>query len=247
MPKRWSFNQLEAAVAAPPPPSSADYATDDDWWAAQDSWIAHNPGLIFFLLPPRGDAKRRKEWQRITKQHKRLLEAAAQPNIMEAAKDRAATAKAEAEAAAVAEAAEEEATALLRAGPAGWLWDDEWQCYFDPQAAEAQETTEAQMQAESNQMKAESDAAEVREWLHDLISELLPPTYSQYELDRQHTIVSNNRILLSMARAALYDAEACSGSSAHCKLSHLRDEVRKAKAAVEQSECQLDVIAHNLV
>ena len=139
--------------------------------------------------------------------------------------------------AAAAKAAATEAAAAKAAQDAGWVWDDEWKCYYD----QAQVAAEAHIEAQAQQMVDEHDAAVVQECLDDVISELQPPTYCDYELNRQRTIVSNTRMLLDIARKAESDALACSTSSAHT-LSFLRDDVRKAEANVRQSVCRLEYI-----
>ena len=81
MPKRRTPEQLAAATAAGPPPSSTDYPTDETWHDAQDDWVLKEPTSVAESLPARGDKRRRKEWQRITKQHGALMKAVAHSAI----------------------------------------------------------------------------------------------------------------------------------------------------------------------
>ena len=59
----------------------------------------------------------------------------------------------------------------------------------------------------------------MREWLEEQIDELEaeleppPPSYAPYELQRQRNIVSNHRLLVALAQAALRDAPAGASSS----------------------------------
>ena len=143
------------------------------------------------------------------------------------------------EAAVAAEATAAEAAAEAAANAARLarqLWDDEWQCYYDPLEAEAENEADAREALDLSRMEAEQIEAEL---------EVREMPYAPYELERQQTIVSNNRFLLGMALAALSDAEACSASSAY-KLSYLRDEVGKARGNLDNSELLLIDIEHSL-
>ena len=66
------------------------------------------------------------------------------------------------------------------------------------------------MEVEMERLVDRSNRAEVREWLELLISELAhalePPSCSAYEVERQRTVVGNNRMLLELSQAALRDA-----------------------------------------
>ena len=76
MPKRRTAEQYAAAAAAGPPPSAAEFPQDDAWWDAQDAWIAKDPVGAAETLAPRGEPQRRKDWQRVIKQHAALIKAA---------------------------------------------------------------------------------------------------------------------------------------------------------------------------
>ena len=69
MPKRRPACQLAAAITAGPPPQAKDFPDDEEWHHEQENWIAKQPTGVAEVLPKRGDAARRKAWQRITKQH----------------------------------------------------------------------------------------------------------------------------------------------------------------------------------
>ena len=87
--------------------------------------------------------------------------------------------------------------------------------------------------------------AKVCDWLEQLIDELeseleLPaPSYSQYELERQRSIVSNARVLLQLAQAELRNAP--EGSSA-VRIAFLESECGKAEARVIESERELEKV-----
>ena len=74
MPKRLRPEELEAALAAGEAPYSEDYPEDTAWHKEQEEWLARwQPGLE---LPARGNAKRRTEWNALTKKHQRHFETA---------------------------------------------------------------------------------------------------------------------------------------------------------------------------
>ena len=83
-------------------------------------------------------------------------------------------------------------------------------------------------------------ATEVREWLEELIEQVIeeteleppPPSYAPYELQRQRNIVSNNRVLLALAQAALRDAPAGASSA---RVAFLESDRHKAEACLQES------------
>ena len=79
MGKRVRDDEAAAAHAAGDPPRSDDYADDVSWERAQDEWLQRwQPGAA---LPARSDKKRRKEWDKLTKQHARhASKAGAEPD-----------------------------------------------------------------------------------------------------------------------------------------------------------------------
>ena len=98
-------------------------------------------------------------------------------------------------------------------------------------------------------MPALWQAGEVREWLEEQIDELEaeleppPPSYAPYELQRQRNIVSNHRLLLALAQAALRDAPAGASSS---RLAALESDCRKAEACLQESSRTLVVIEQHV-
>ena len=97
------------------------------------------------------------------------------------------------------------------------------------------------MEVEMEWLVDRSNRAEVREWLELLISELAhalePPSCSAYEVERQRTVVGNNRMLLEISQAALRDAPLGS-STAH--VAFLERECRNAEAHLVESEHELE-------
>ena len=105
---------------------------------------------------------------------------------------------------------------------------------------------EASMEAEMERLMDRSNRAEVREWLEALISELeyelVPPSYSSYEVERQRTVVGNSRMLLALSQAPLRDAPVGS-STAH--LAYLERERHNAEERLAESEFELEqVVLH---
>ena len=77
----------------------------------------------------------------------------------------------------------------------------------------------------------------MQEWLEAQIGKLEaelepppPPSYALYELQRQRNIVSNDRVLLALAQAALRDAPAGASSA---RLAFLESERHKAEARLQ--------------
>jgi len=136
-------------------------------------------------------------------------------------------------AAAVAAVAAEHAAAVA----AGWLWDAEWQQYYDPVDAEQQNEAEAREMEYNQQLLDDSERSEVRSWLYEQIEELemelAPPVYSEYELTRLRTIVGNNQILLKLAEDQLVRARANGRSLA--LLSVFEEDCRKAQSVLDES------------
>ena len=139
MPKRRSDAQYAAALSAGLPPESAKFDDDNEWWDAQDDWLVKDPTGVPEQLSPRGEAQRRTDWQRVTKQHAALFEAAA-----ERAANRAVAERAAAERAAACAEAERAAAKCAEAERAGWAWDNEWQCWYNVEESEQQNDNEAQ-------------------------------------------------------------------------------------------------------
>ena len=234
MPKRRTHEQFAAAVAAGPPPASTYYTADCDWWDAQDEWVAKAPTGMGEHLATRGNPQRRKDWQRITKQHAALLKA--EPRFLSSASSSDAVTPAP--------------QPLLpplpppsHLGPE-WQWDDDWCCYYNVKEAEASNIQEAQMEAQVQQLCDASDFVQVRDWLEDLIVELEPPSYSMYEVNRQRTIVRNEKILLGLSQAALRDASLVDTSRDH--LAFLKQECCKAEARVAKSVHDLNRIEQHV-
>ena len=71
-----------------------------------------------------------------------------------------------------------------------------------------------------------------------------PPSYSQYELERQRTVVSNARFLLQLAQDSLRDARARS-SAVH--IAFLESECSKAEGRVFESERALEKVEQHVV
>jgi hypothetical protein len=72
-----------------------------------------------------------------------------------------------------------------------------------------------------------------------------PPSYSQYELDRQRTVVSNARLLLQLAQADMREAPV--GCSA-VRVAFLERECSKAEARVREStERELEKVEQHVV
>ena len=98
-------------------------------------------------------------------------------------------------------------------------------------------------------MPALWQAGEVREWLEEQIDELEaeleppPPSYAPYELQRQRNIVSNHRLLLALAQAALRDAPVGASSS---RLAALESDCRKAEVCLQESSRTLVVIEQHV-
>ena len=75
MPKRLSDAELDAALAAGEPPRSDQHDDDEVWHAEQQRWLSSwQPERA--VLPSPQDRQRRKEWDKLTKQHARALQAA---------------------------------------------------------------------------------------------------------------------------------------------------------------------------
>ena len=73
MPKRRTAAQFEAAKSSWDPPERAKYGDDNSWWDAQHEWVVKDPVGISEHVAPRGHLQRRKDWQRITKEHAAIL------------------------------------------------------------------------------------------------------------------------------------------------------------------------------
>ena len=74
MPKRLSPAELDAATGAGGPPRSEDFEDDVEWHAAQDAWL--NNWKPDVKLPAPASKFRRTEWDKLTKQHARAMQAA---------------------------------------------------------------------------------------------------------------------------------------------------------------------------
>ena len=90
----------------------------------------------------------------------------------------------------------------------------------------------------------------MQEWLEAQIGKLEaelepppPPSYALYELQRQRNIVSNNRMLLALAQAALQDAPAGASTS---RLAALESDRLKAEACLQESSRALVVIEQHV-
>ena len=126
-------------------------------------------------------------------------------------------------------------------GP-GWQWDNEYYCYYNVAQAEFEN-------AWIDAANEESQAYDVQEWLVEQINALIselepvePPVYSAYELERQRTVVCNERLLLELSQAALRDAPVGT-SSTH--LAFLEQECRKAEARVRNAvRHELEIVEH---
>lgn len=123
-------------------------------------------------------------------------------------------------------------------------WDDEWQCWYSLTEADAVHTAELQMEQQLCDLHERRIVCVVSEWLNELISDLEPPTYSAYELQRQRNILSNARALLAMAEIALRDAPSdC--SSAH--LAYLERECSQAASCVAEAERKLESVEQHCI
>jgi hypothetical protein len=237
MPKRRSDAQYAAALSAGLPPESAKFDDDNEWWDAQDDWLVKDPTGVPEQLSPRGEAQRRKDWQRVTKQHAALFEAATERAANRAVAERAVAERAAAERAAACAEAERAAAKCTEAeraaeehAAASWAWDNEWQCWYNVEESEQQNHNEARQAAEASQLYDRHVESEVHDWLEDelqqLVYELSPPSYCEYEIDQLRHVVDNSRVLLHLSQAALRQAPA-SSSGAH--LAFLEHECCKAE------------------
>ena len=89
----------------------------------------------------------------------------------------------------------------------------------------------------------------MKKWLEAQIDKLEaeleppPPSYAPYELQRQRNIVSNDRVLLALAQAALQGAPAGASIS---RLAALESDRLKAEACLQESSRALVVIEQHV-